>query len=330
MPTQAILPTSQHITSINIKSIFDGLVCRRACQRRDGSCKKIGIYCAFLYLCSCSCIPRCCRRRRHPPPHRVEFPPPLILLIAPIPLIVLVVDVLCEALAPLHSLAEPELFLVGIGGVRALTADVDCLLRASFAAASSLPAFSPLLLPLVLLPECLLNHRRHSRSGILTHRQSLSHATILLVVNELVRESSKELEAARRPLVCSDDLLKKEVSIDANNAQDTEVEPLVPMFRAEIAVQPQLVGADPVVSVDRAGALVISLNCLRLVNLDDHLVGRRLAGLVKLVEALALNHLPLAQSARRGNKKTSIAIDPGDSDEFRLAGLVTYRRENRL
>jgi hypothetical protein len=56
MPTQAILPTSQHITSINIRSIFDGLVCCRACQRRDGSCKKIGIYCAFLYLCSCSCV----------------------------------------------------------------------------------------------------------------------------------------------------------------------------------------------------------------------------------------------------------------------------------
>ncbi len=43
---------------LNIRSIFDGLVCRRACQRRDGSCKKISIYCAFLRR----------RRRRHPHP----------------------------------------------------------------------------------------------------------------------------------------------------------------------------------------------------------------------------------------------------------------------
>ena len=51
MPTQAILPTSQHITSINIRSIFDGLVCRRACQRRDGSCKKNRhILCIFIFM----------------------------------------------------------------------------------------------------------------------------------------------------------------------------------------------------------------------------------------------------------------------------------------
>jgi hypothetical protein len=61
-----------------------------------------------------------------------------------------------------------------------------------------------------------------------------------LVVDELIRESSKELEAARRPVVCADDLLKKKVGVDANDAEDTE---LVPMFGAEIAVQPQLVGS---------------------------------------------------------------------------------------
>jgi hypothetical protein len=64
-----------------------------------------------------------------------------------------------------------------------------------------------------------------------------------LVVDKLVRESSKELEAACRPVVCADDLLKKKVGVDANDAEDTEVEPLVPMFGAEIAVQPQLVGS---------------------------------------------------------------------------------------
>jgi hypothetical protein len=61
-----------------------------------------------------------------------------------------------------------------------------------------------------------------------------------LVVDELIRESSKELEAARRPVVCADDLLKKKVGVDANDAEDTE---LVPMFGAKIAVQPQLVGS---------------------------------------------------------------------------------------
>ena len=58
MPTQAILPTSQHITSINIRSIFDGLVCRRACQRRDGSCKKNKhILCFFTSTSSSSSSP---------------------------------------------------------------------------------------------------------------------------------------------------------------------------------------------------------------------------------------------------------------------------------
>ena len=61
-----------------------------------------------------------------------------------------------------------------------------------------------------------------------------------LVVDKLVRESSKELEAACRPVVCADDLLKKKVCVDANDAEDTEVEPL---FGAEIAVQLQLIGS---------------------------------------------------------------------------------------
>ena len=64
-------------------------------------------------------VARCCRHRPRPPlpPCCTKFPPLLILLIiipAPIHLIVLVVDVLGEALTPLHCLAEPELFLVGV------------------------------------------------------------------------------------------------------------------------------------------------------------------------------------------------------------------------
>ena len=90
---------------------------------------------------------------------RIKVPPPLILLAivpAPIHFVVLVVNMLGKALAPLHRLAEPELFLVGVGGVHALAADIDYLLQASFAAASSLPAF----IPLALLPACLPDHRR--------------------------------------------------------------------------------------------------------------------------------------------------------------------------
>ena len=99
----------------------------------------------YIYVVSLRC--------RH-----VNVPPSLILLVivpAPIHLVVLVMDMLGKALAPLHRLAEPELFLVGVGGVGALAADVDCLLRASFAAASSMPAF----IPLALLPVCLPDHR---------------------------------------------------------------------------------------------------------------------------------------------------------------------------
>jgi len=152
---------------------------------------------------------------------------------------VLGLEVLGEALAPLHRLAEPELFLVGVGWVRALAADVDCLLCASFAATSSLCA----MIPLALFLECLPDHRRRSCGDVLTCRRSPRHATILLVVDELVCESSKELEAARCPIVCVDDLLEKKIGVDANDAKDTNVEPLVPMFGAEIAVQPQLVGS---------------------------------------------------------------------------------------
>ena len=58
------------------------------------------------------CIPRRCRHCRLPP-RRIEFPPPLILIaLTPVRLAVLGVEMLGEALAPLHRLAEPELLLV--------------------------------------------------------------------------------------------------------------------------------------------------------------------------------------------------------------------------
>ena len=203
------------------------------------SCEKIGISCEFYnYVVYLLCIPHR-RRRRSLPTRRIGFSPPLILIVpTPIGLAVLVLDVLGEALAPLRGcwVAEPELLLDGVGGVRAHAAVKDCLLRAGFVFASPLRAT----IPLVLLLDCLPDRRRCSRGGVLTRRQSPRHATILLVVDKLVRESSKELEAARRPGVCADDLLKKKVGVDTNDAEDTKVEPL---FGAEIAVQLQLVGS---------------------------------------------------------------------------------------
>ena len=67
----------------------------------------------------------------------------------------LVLDVLGEALAPLRGcwVAEPELLLGGVGGVRARAADKDCLLRAGFVFASPLRATIPLALLLDCLPD---------------------------------------------------------------------------------------------------------------------------------------------------------------------------------
>jgi hypothetical protein len=67
---QSILPTSQHITSINIRSIFDGLMrCCRACQRRNGSCKKNRhILCFFTSMSSSSSSPSSSTPSRQAPP----------------------------------------------------------------------------------------------------------------------------------------------------------------------------------------------------------------------------------------------------------------------
>ena len=96
------------------------------------------------------------------------------------------------------------------------------------------------------------------------------------------------------------------------------------MFGGEIAVQPQLVGINSVVSVNGAGALVIICDRLWLGNLDDHLVRRRPSGLVQLAKALSLDYLPLAQSLRCHDKKLPIAIDPGDFLLF-CGGLALHR-----
>ena len=61
------------------------------------------------------------------------------------------------------------------------------------------------------------------------------------------------------------------------------------MFGAEIAVQPHLVGSLPVVPVEGASALVVFRDCLRLGDLNDHLVQRCPARLVQLAKVLALD-----------------------------------------
>ncbi len=63
----------------------------------------------------------------------------------------------------------------------------------------------------------------------------------LLVVNALVCEPSKKLDAAHCPVVvvCIDDLLEKKLGVDTDDAKDSEVEPLASMFVGKIVVHPQ-------------------------------------------------------------------------------------------
>jgi len=94
-----------------------------------------------------------------------------------------------------------------------------------------------------------------------------------------------------------DHLLIKKVGIDAGDAKDSVVEPLVLIFGGEIAVHPQLIGAKPVVPVNGAGTLVICHNRLRLGDLDNDLVRWCTTGHVQLAEALTEDMLPLSDTA---------------------------------
>ncbi len=99
------------------------------------------------------------------------------------------------------------------------------------------------MLHLDCLPDCRLRCVGGTIPPRVYIRRGLRNPNPLLIVDELVREPSKELEAAPCPVVCADDLLEKKVSIKANDAEDTDVEPFFPMFGAKIAVQTQLVGS---------------------------------------------------------------------------------------
>jgi hypothetical protein len=163
--------------------------------------------------------------------------------------------------------------------------------------------------------------RQHPRPPCFLFRCCSRQANPLVVVDELVCELAKEFEATYLLVVRMDDLLGKKVGIDADDAEDSEVEPLVPMSGGKIVVHPQLISADPVVLVDGAGTLVICRNRLRLGDLNNDSVRWRTTGLVQLAEALTEDVLPLSDSARRRLKKSPIPIDPTDG-EFRLASLL--------
>ena len=156
--------------------------------------------------------------------------------------------ILGKALAPLNCcrIAEPELFLGGVGGVRARAADVDGLLLAFLATTPSPHVMFPL--AAWLATSSPLDCRRRCSYGI-NHPCfliccSLRQANPILFVDKHVRETSKELEAACLPVVCTDDLLEKKVCINANDAEDSEVEPSIPMSGGEVVVHPQLIGTD--------------------------------------------------------------------------------------
>ncbi len=156
-----------------------------------------------LRRCCCRrrCCHHCCRCLC------VGFPPPSLVLI------VLVCfggmclgDVLGKALAPLNCcwIAEPELLLCGICGVCARATDLGGYFIAILATAPPLHMMFPLAARLATssLPDCW----RCYGGGICGCPRVLlcpcpRQTNPLLIVNELVCESSKELKAACGPVV---------------------------------------------------------------------------------------------------------------------------------
>ena len=138
--------------------------------------------------------------------------PPVLIVSLPVCFAVLGVDMLSKALAPLHrrGVAEPELLLVGVGGVRTHAADKDRFPHAALAAASPLCAMSTLfMLHLECFPDCRLLCVGSTIPLRVWIRRSPRNPNPLLIVDKLVCKSSKELNAAPCPVVCADDLLEK-------------------------------------------------------------------------------------------------------------------------
>ena len=154
----------------------------------------------------------------------LNSPPPLVLIVLMCLGGMCLGDMLGKALAPLNccGIAETGLLMGGVGGIRACAADVDGLLFVFLANAPPLRVMFPLAVGLATSspPDC----RRCCGDGVnlvprFLIRHSPRQANPLLVVNELVHDSSKELEAACRPVVCRDNLLEKTVGVNTNNAK---------------------------------------------------------------------------------------------------------------
>ena len=94
------------------------------------------------------------------------------------------------------------------------------------------------------------------------------------------------------------------------------------MFSCKIVVYPQLVGADPVVLVNCAGAIVVFLDHLWLGDLNNYLVRWRMTRLVQLVEALTEDVPTLSNSTQSCHKKSSIPIGPTDGNKFCLVSFL--------
>ncbi len=118
-----------------------------------------------------------------------------------------------KALTPLNcrGIAEPELLLGRGGGACARAADVDGLHLAFLATVPPLRVMFPLAARLATSspPDC----RRHCGDGVNLPRFLICciphQVNTRLVVDKLVHESSKELEAACCSVVCRNGLLKK-------------------------------------------------------------------------------------------------------------------------
>jgi len=160
-----------------------------------------------------------------------------------------------------HGVAEPMLLLIRVRVVRAQAADESQLLLAVLAPTPPLIVG----IPIATLLEAECHPHRWRRSGghfvcILTRRGRSCHANTLLILNELICEPSKELEAAYLLVVLVDHHLIEKEGVDAYHPEDAKVKPPVPMPGGEIAVQPQLVSADPVVHVDCSSTIVVFLD----------------------------------------------------------------------
>ena len=142
------------------------------------------------------------------PPPRPSCPRRSSVLLLTVPS-----DVLGEAITPPHRrrVAEPELLLCGISGVRAHAADINRMLRAALDAAPSLIAALHLA---ALESKGALDRRRCCVGGVhdpphVLFRRHPRHANPLVVVDELVRDLAKEFEATYHLVVRMDHLLEK-------------------------------------------------------------------------------------------------------------------------